>query len=70
VGWEGGDSQVVLDSKFRRKKGSELYRKSDRRLSAKLVPTFTDSGRHVVSLTDPYGHIIGFLDPEKYIYTS
>jgi hypothetical protein len=28
---------------------SELYRPSDRRLSAKLVPTFADIGCHVVS---------------------
>jgi hypothetical protein len=32
---------------------SELYWPSDRRLSAKLVPTFEDRGRHVVSVTDP-----------------
>jgi hypothetical protein len=28
---------------------------SDRRLSAKLVPTFADSGCRVVSTTDPHG---------------
>jgi hypothetical protein len=43
---------------------SELYRLSDRRLSAMLVPTFVDSECHVVSVTDPYGHILGFLDRE------
>jgi hypothetical protein len=32
---------------------SELYRLSDRHLSAKLVPTFADRGCHVVSVTDP-----------------
>jgi hypothetical protein len=41
---------------------SELYRQSDRRLSAKLVPTFADRGCHVVSVTNPYGRILGFLD--------
>jgi hypothetical protein len=41
---------------------SEVYRPSDRRLSAKLVPTFADRGCHVVSLTDPYGRVLGFLD--------
>jgi hypothetical protein len=41
---------------------SELYRPSDRRLSAKLVPTFTDRVYHVVSVTDQYGRILGFLD--------
>jgi hypothetical protein len=30
---------------------SELYRLSDRRLSAKLVRTFADRGCHVVSVT-------------------
>jgi hypothetical protein len=40
---------------------SELYRPSDRRLSAKIVPTFEDIGCHVVSVTDPYGRILSFL---------
>jgi hypothetical protein len=40
---------------------SELYRPSDRRLSAKLVPTFADRGFDVVSVTDPYGRILVFL---------
>jgi hypothetical protein len=38
----------------------ELYRPSDRRLSAKSLPTFEDRGCHVVSLTDPYGRILDF----------
>jgi CBS-domain-containing membrane protein len=33
----------------------------DRRLSAKLVPTFADTGCHVVSATDPHGRILGIL---------
>jgi CBS-domain-containing membrane protein len=41
---------------------SELYRPSDRSLSAKLVQTFADRGCHVVRVTDPYGRILGFLD--------
>jgi hypothetical protein len=41
---------------------SELYRPSDRHLSAKLVPTFADRGCHVVSVTNLYGRILGFLD--------
>jgi hypothetical protein len=45
---------------------SELYRPSDRRLSAKWLPTFKDRGCHVVSLTDPYGRILGFLDRSRY----
>jgi hypothetical protein len=40
---------------------SELYRPSDSRLSAKLVPPFVDRC-HVVSATDPQGRIIAFLD--------
>jgi hypothetical protein len=45
---------------------SELYRPSDRRLSAKWLPTCADSGCHVVSLTDPSGRILGFLDRSRY----
>jgi hypothetical protein len=41
---------------------SELYRPSDRRLSAKLVVTSANRGSHVVSVRDPYGRILGFLD--------
>jgi hypothetical protein len=36
----------------------------DHRLSAKLVPTFVDTGCHVVSMTDPYGRILGFQHEE------
>jgi hypothetical protein len=45
---------------------NELYRPSDRRLSAKLVPTFADRRCHVVSVTEPYGRILGFLDRSRY----
>jgi hypothetical protein len=38
----------------------ELYRRGDRRLSAKLVPTSADSVCSVVSATDSCGHILGF----------
>jgi hypothetical protein len=41
---------------------SELYRPSECRLSAKLVPTFADRGYHVVSVTDVYGRILGSLE--------
>jgi hypothetical protein len=47
---------------------SELYRPSDRRLLAKLVPTFADRGCRVVSATDPYGRILGFLDRSRYFF--
>jgi hypothetical protein len=45
---------------------SQLYRPSDRRVSAKWLPTFADRGCHVVSVTDPYGRILGFLDRSRY----
>jgi hypothetical protein len=41
---------------------SELYRSSDRRLSAKLVPTLAGRECRVVSATVPHGRILGFLD--------
>jgi hypothetical protein len=44
---------------------SELYRPSDRRLSAKRLPTFVDIVCHVVSVTDPYGRILDFLDNSR-----
>jgi hypothetical protein len=47
---------------------SELYRPSDRCLSAKLVPNFSDIGYHVVSVTDPYSRIRGFLDRSSYFF--
>jgi hypothetical protein len=34
---------------------SELYRPSDRRLSAKLVPTLADRECRVVNATNPHG---------------
>jgi hypothetical protein len=46
---------------------SELYRPSDRRMSAKLVQNFTDRTCQVVSLTDSYGRILGFLDHSLYL---
>jgi hypothetical protein len=45
---------------------SELYRPSDRRLSAKWLPTFADKGCHVVSVTDSFGRILGFLERSRY----
>jgi CBS-domain-containing membrane protein len=43
----------------------ELYQPSDRRLSAKSLPTFADKGCHVVSVMDPYGRILGFIDRSR-----
>jgi hypothetical protein len=47
---------------------SELYRPSDHRVSAKLVPTFADSVCHVVSATNPYGRNLDFLDRSRYFF--
>jgi hypothetical protein len=49
---------------------SELYRQSDCRLSAKLLPNFEDRGWHVVCVTDPYGSILGFLDRSHYFFSQ
>jgi hypothetical protein len=40
----------------------------DRRLLAKLVPTFADGGCHVVSATDPYSRTLSFLDRSRYFF--
>jgi hypothetical protein len=34
------------------------------------LPTFTDRGCHVVSVTDPYCRILGFLDRSRYFFLS
>jgi hypothetical protein len=47
---------------------NELYRPSDRRLLAKLVLTFADSGRHVVSVMNPCCRILGFLNKSRYFF--
>jgi hypothetical protein len=47
---------------------SELYRPSDHRLLAKLVPTFADRGCHVFNVTDPPGRILDFLDRSRYFF--
>jgi hypothetical protein len=47
---------------------SELYRSSDRRRSAKLVPTLADRGCHVVSATSPSDRDFDFLDLEPLLF--
>jgi hypothetical protein len=47
---------------------SDVYRPSDRQLSAKLMPTFANRGCHVVRVTDLYGRIPGFLDRSRYFF--
>jgi hypothetical protein len=46
---------------------SELYRPSDRRLSAKWLPTCADRRCHMVSVTDPSGRISRFSDDKAHI---
>jgi hypothetical protein len=46
---------------------SELHRASERRLSAKLEPTFAER-RCVFSAADPYGRNLGFLDRSRYFF--
>jgi hypothetical protein len=66
----GGRSDVVDDvKKFRGfESASELYRSSDRRRSAKLVPTLADRGCHVVSPTSPSDRNFDFLDLEPLLF--
>jgi hypothetical protein len=47
---------------------SEPYRQNDRRLSAKLMPTFADRWCCVVSTTDLYDRILGFPDRSRYFF--
>jgi hypothetical protein len=49
---------------------SELYRPSDLRFSVKLVPTSTDRGSHVVSVTDPYGRVLDVSRPQPLLFPS
>jgi hypothetical protein len=43
---------------------SEVHRPNDRRLSAELVPSFADRGRHVDSVTDPYDRNLDWVTRE------
>jgi hypothetical protein len=47
---------------------SELYRPSDSRLSAKIVPTLADKKCHVVSVMNPYCRNLGLLDRSRYFF--
>jgi hypothetical protein len=47
---------------------SEFYQPIDGRLSSKLVPTFTDIGCNVVSVTDPYDCNLDFQDRSRYFF--
>jgi hypothetical protein len=61
MGNNNKDNRKMKQEEGRRKKNSgasELYRSSDRRLSAKLVPTLADRGCRVVSATNPRQSLI------------
>jgi hypothetical protein len=47
---------------------SELYRPSDRSMSAKLISTFVDRGFHVVSVTDPLRPYSRFSRSEPFFF--
>jgi hypothetical protein len=68
------DSVVVVSALLAKtpwpESASELYRPSDRCLSAKLVPTFADRGYRVVSTTDPYVRNLGYSMPEPLFFLS
>jgi hypothetical protein len=64
--WQCKLTSIFLKETPRPESASELYRPSDRRLSAKLVPTIADRECHVVSMTDPYGRNLGLLDRSRY----
>jgi hypothetical protein len=75
-----GHSKNFFPSRFSSRKKKKKKKKSvawvckqsiptsNRRLSAKLVPTFADRGCHVVSVAVPYGHILDFLDQSRYFF--
>jgi hypothetical protein len=47
---------------------SEPYRPSDRRLSAKLMPTIPERRCYVVTVTDPYDRTLDFLHRSRYFF--
>jgi hypothetical protein len=47
----------------------ELYRPSDRHLSAMLVRILRIEWCHVVNAVDPYDRILGFLDRNRWTAT-
>jgi hypothetical protein len=49
---------------------NELYRPSDRCLSAKLVPNFAGTACCMVSATNSHGHYSGFSRPEPLLFHS
>jgi hypothetical protein len=47
---------------------SEIYRPSDGRLLANLVPNFAFRGCYVARAADPYSRILGFVDRSRYYF--
>jgi hypothetical protein len=70
--WSYAIRSVILHRYYEKtpwpKSVSELYRPSDRRLSAKFVPTFADRWCYVVSVTVPYGRTLVSLDRNRYFF--
>jgi hypothetical protein len=69
----GGEGHLVIKTRRENwtpypESASETYRLSDRRMSAKLVPTIADGECHMVSVTDPYGLNLGFLDRSRHFF--
>jgi hypothetical protein len=60
--------KTMLKKKSWRQSGNKLYRKLDRSLSAKLVPTFEDRGVSRSQRGDPHGRNLGFLDRRRYFF--
>jgi hypothetical protein len=64
------DKMIIVLNKQTDRQQNKLYRPSDCRLSAKLVPTFADRGCRVVGARDPHGRILGFLVRSRYYFPS
>jgi hypothetical protein len=58
-------SYTISELKTTKNSVNKLYRPSDGRLSAKLVPTFASIRCRVVSATNFHLHILGFLDRSR-----
>jgi hypothetical protein len=62
------NSFTIISKTKQRTPLSGSYRPSDRRLSAKSVPTFADRECHIVSVMDPDCRILGFLNRSHYFF--
>jgi hypothetical protein len=64
----GGGLYVLAKERFQFHERHFSTIQGQRRLLAKLVPTFANRRCHVVSVTDPYERILGFLDRNRYFF--